>query len=187
MAARAGVSRDDVIAAAVSILDGGDQPGVGVVARRLGIRPQSLYAHVDGIEDLERAVALVGLEALADEVTDAAVGRAGADAVRAIVRAHLACALSRPGLYLAAIRPAGDDEAVAVAIRAVNLPLESVLDSLGVSEEEQVHWIRLVLATISGYVALRRGGRLALPVDPAGTEERLVAMLVDRVAESGRA
>ena len=77
MAARAGLRRDGVIAAAVETIDDGVRPAdlsLSALARRLGIRPQSLYAHIDGADGLRRAVAVAGLDALATVVTAAGIG-----------------------------------------------------------------------------------------------------------------
>lgn len=184
MAARAGVTRHDVVAEAVAMLDAGTHPRdvrLGAVARKLGIRTQSLYAHVDGADGLRRALAVAGLEALEAVVAPAAIGCSGHEGVEAIVRAHLGFAMGRPGLYLAAIHPPGTDEGLLDAIDAVAAPLEIVLTTLGLDEAEQVHWTRLFLASVSGFVQLRRDGQLTLPVDADDTAERLINMLVDQL------
>lgn len=186
MAARAGITRTAVIDTAVAMLDAGasaDDVRLGEVARRLGIRTQSLYAHVDGTAGLNRALALVGLETIADRVGAAATGRSGRDAVSAIARAHLDLARTRTGLYLAAIHPPGDDPVLLAAVSAVNRPLEVVLDSLGLAATDQVHWTRLLLATVTGFVHLHRNGLLTLAVPPDDTVDRLVSMLVSQLPD----
>ena len=180
MAARAGLTRTDVVAEAVAMLDEGTRLGdvsLGALARRLGIRPQSLYAHVDGTEGLARAVAVAGLDQLGATVTEAAIGTGGVDAVTAIVRAHLAFARRRPALYEAAIHPPGDDPELLRAVEAAGSPLELVLTSMGVGPADRVHWTRLFLASVHGFTVLHRSGRFTLPVDVADSEERLVGML----------
>jgi AcrR family transcriptional regulator len=54
------------------------------VAAELGVRAPSLYNHVDGRAGLLRLLALRSIDELAEAMRDAAVGRAGADALRAI-------------------------------------------------------------------------------------------------------
>ena len=184
MAARVGVSRQDVVARAVAMLDDGattSEVTLVAIARELGIRPQSLYAHVDGADGLTRAIAVAGLASLAAEVAPAAIGRNGPAAVEAIVRAHADFALRRGVLYLATIQPPGSDAELHEAIDAVNRPLEIVLTSLGMAAAEQVHWTRLFLASLSGYLILRREGRLSIPVDPDETLERLINMVVGQL------
>ena len=180
MAARLGIAREDVVDAALAVVaqDGADLLTMGRVARRLGIRTQSVYAHVDGIDGLRRAVAVHGLERLREATTAAALGTAGADAVGRIIRAHLAFALEEPELYDLSIHPPGDDPDLAVAVAGAGAPLTAVLGSCGVGADDAVHWTRLLLATVGGFARLRATGRFALPVDDEETSERVVAMLI---------
>ena len=187
MAARAGLRRDDVVDEAIAMIDEGTASAdvtLGALARRLGIRPQSLYAHVDGSGGLSCAIAAAGLQALAGDVTAAGIGANGVEAVTRIVRAHLAFARARPGLYEAAIHPPGDDPDLLAAIDSVGAPLERVLTTTGMTAEERVHWTRLFLASVYGYVVLRHTGRFSLPFDPDETESQLVEMLIARLPSS---
>ena len=52
------------------------------MAERLGVRTQSLYSHVDGLDGLRRELALHAVRELGAVLTDAAMGRAGAEAMR---------------------------------------------------------------------------------------------------------
>lgn len=188
MAARAGLTRDDVVREAIAMIDCGSslaELSLGGLARRLGIRPQSLYAHVDGTEGLGRAVAVVGLRELGEKVTAASIGTSGAAAVAAIVDVHLQFARTRPGLYEAAIRPPGGDPELERAIEAVGAPLDQVLSGMGMSAADRVHWTRLFLSVVYGYVVLESAGRFALPVDTSDTEARLVDMLIGQLQRAG--
>jgi AcrR family transcriptional regulator len=189
MAARAGISRDDVIATAIAMLDEGQAPDavtLGALARRLGIRPQSLYAHVDGSAGLERAVAAAGLYELAEVVIGASIGVDGIDAVAAIVQAHLSFAQNRPTLYEAALHPAENDPELQAAIDAVGRPLEIVLASCGLDETARIHWTRLFVSSVYGFVVLHRTARLTLPVAVDDTAKQLVAMLTSQLQLSLR-
>ncbi len=145
MAARVGLSRDDVVAEAIVVLDEVGAPSqvtMAGVAQRLGVRTQSLYAHVDNAEELARSIALVGLAELAAAVTEAAVGRSGPSALQAMVRAQLDFALDRTGLFCASLRPPGDDPELRDATGAVVAPFERVLGDMGVAGAAAVHWTR---------------------------------------------
>jgi len=157
------------------------QVSLGALARRLGIRPQSLYAHVDGADGLGRAVAVAGLDQLSLEVTAASIGTSGLDAVAAIVEVHLRFAGRRPGLYEAAIHPPAGDPELLLAIERAGAPLERVLSGMGLPPDDRVHWTRLFLAGVYGYVVLHGSGRFALPVDTKETEARLIKMLTDQL------
>lgn len=189
MAARVGIDRDLVVDTAVAMLDAaGDVDSVPLseVAARLGIRTQSLYAHVDGVDGLRRELALRGLDALARRLSDAAIGRAGRDALAAIVKAWLAFAADHPGLYAASLRAPGGDAEVQVAIAAATRPLELVLHAHGLRGAAATHWLRMVFATVHGFATLRAAGLLTLPASPDQTINRYVAMLGDQLEAETR-
>lgn len=189
MAARVGHTRDDVVAAAIALLDESqslESVSLGAVARQLGIKPQSLYAHVDGLDGLRRAIAAAGLGPLSDAVTLACIGVTGEDAVRAIIRVHLDFARRHPALYEAVIEPPRGDTDLELAITTAGAPLEIVLETLGLDLDERVHWTRLFLAAVYGYATLNQAGRFALPTPTAETEDHLVTMLVAQLRAVSR-
>ena len=184
MAAPVGLRKEQVVDAAVAVLDEvGRLDGVALreVAARLGVRTQSLYAHVDGAEGLRRALALRGLDALAEALTGAAIGKAGGDAIDAVVRAYLRFAGEHPGLYEASLRPPGDDSELVDAMARVTRPLNLVFESYGLDAEAVVHWYRIVFASVHGFALLRRDGLLTLPGDVDETLTHLIQALVHQI------
>ena len=73
-----GLNRSDAISAGVEIVKADGAAGLGVfsVARRLGIKPPSLYNHVTSNADLHHAVAVEGYRRLADFLAKDATARA---------------------------------------------------------------------------------------------------------------
>lgn len=179
-----GLDREHVVDVAVAVLEEvGRVDGVGLreVAARAGVRTQSLYAHVDGIDGLRRALALRGLAALAERLTTAAIGKAGPDAIEAIVRAYLEFAEQHPGLFEASQRPPGDDAELGAAIGAVMRPLNLVFESYGLDAEAAVHWYRIVWASVYGFAVLRRDGLFTLPGDVDDTLAHLIQAFVRQI------
>jgi len=193
MAAPVGLDPEQVVAAALEVLDERgrlDAVSLREVAGRLGVRTQSLYAHVDGADGLRHALALAGLDALTDVLTAAAIGRSGGDAVAAIVHAYYRFAVDRPGLYDATLQPPGDDEELGRAIAGVTRPLNLVFASYGLDERAAVHWYRIVFAGVHGFAMLRRDGLLTMPGDPEESLAHMVDAFVHQleieVAGNGR-
>jgi AcrR family transcriptional regulator len=179
-----GIDRRQVVDAAAALVDvrgAVDAVPLSDVAGALGIRTQSLYAHVDGLDGLRRELALRGLGVLAARLTDAAVGRAGRDALAAIVRAWLGFAADHPGLYAASLRPPGGDDELATAVAAAMRPLDVVLRSYGLRGAAVLHWTRMIFATVHGFAVLRAGGLLTMPADPDETVRRFVRMVADQL------
>jgi AcrR family transcriptional regulator len=160
---------------------------LAAVAERLGVRTQSLYSHVDGLDGLRRELALHAIDALGAELAAAAMGRAGAEAVEAIVRAYLRYADAHPGLFAATLRAPGDDAQLTAAVSAVTTPLNLVFRSYGLGAEELVHWYRMVWATICGFATLRRDGLFTRPGDPEDTITHLVRVFADQLEREASA
>ncbi|MAI80258.1 MAG: hypothetical protein CL917_15020 [Deltaproteobacteria bacterium] len=97
------LSTQKVVDCAASIADEHGIQSVTLtrVAQSLGVRQPALYRHVRSHEALIRALGLRGMTLLASCIGEAAVGRAGEDAVRAIGWAWLKMAHDHPGLYAA--------------------------------------------------------------------------------------
>lgn len=189
MAARIGLDREDVVNVAVELLaEHGPKENVslGEVAGRLGIRTQSLYAHIDGADGLRRQLALRGLRSLAECLGQAAMGRAGRDAVAAIIRRWLEFAAEQPGLYAATLRPPGQDRELAAATEAAMRPLMVVLDSYGLSEEAVCHWHRLIFAAVHGFAILAADHQLTMPGDPEVTVSLMIDMFATQLATAGQ-
>ena len=189
MGVKVGLDREQVVGAAAELLEtdpAGAPPTLAAVAARLGVRTQSLYAHVAGADDLRRELALHALARLTDRLRTAAIGVAGRDAVGAIVRAYVTFASEHPGLYAASMRAPGDDPQLRDAIRDAMEPLNLVFASYGLAPAEAGHWYRMVFSFVYGFAALRRDGLMTLPGDPGETEGRMVRMFGDQLASTRR-
>jgi AcrR family transcriptional regulator len=183
VAARVGLDRDGVVDAAVDLLvERGRPPGLAEVADRVGVRTQSLYAHVDGADGLRRALALRGLAALTERLTDAAIGRAGEDAIEAIILAWVRFAAEHPGLYAASLRPPGDDPDLIDAIAAATRPLNLVFRSYGLDHDTAGHWFRLIFSTVHGFSVLRADGLLTVLGDPDDTVRHAIGVFTRSLA-----
>ena len=177
---RAGLSTAAVVAAAAEIADaeGLDRLTLARVAAAAGVRTPSLYNHVESLDDVRRRVALLALRDLADALRDAAVGRAGDDALAAMADAYRAYARRHPGRYAATQRaPAeGDEEMRAAAKGAVDVVL-AILRGYGLEGDDAIHAARAVRSALHGFVALEAGGGFGIPVDLDESYERMVRAL----------
>jgi AcrR family transcriptional regulator len=102
---RAGLTSDDVVAAAAGLTDeiGYHDLTMGLLAQRLGIRAPSLYKHVDDVADLQHRIAALAMTELGEAIRDAMQGRAGLDALSALLTATRAYVTAHPGRYTATI------------------------------------------------------------------------------------
>lgn len=184
MAAPLGVTKRQVLDAATDLLNETgaiESVTMGAVAAELGIRTQSLYAHVNGIAGLRRELALRGLAALSEHLTAAVDGKVRADAIGGIIRAHLSFALERPGMYDASLRAPGDDAELRDAVSSVMRPLMLVFTSYGLDPDASAHCYRIVFAGVYGFAALERASLITMPVSVTETIEQFIDAMVRHV------
>ena len=184
MARRARVDRAAVVDAAVRLVnaEGAGALSLSRVAGELGVRTPSLYNHIDGLPGLQRELALRNAQMLADAFADAAIGKAGADAVAALAQAFRAYIKANPGLYLAGQDvtdlTAGDDAALRAAMdRSVRI-VAAVMASFGLEGDDALHAVRALRATVHGFATLEVAGGFGLPLDCDESFRRLVQMLI---------
>jgi AcrR family transcriptional regulator len=178
---RAGLSRDDVVAAAAELIDeiGYHELTMGLLAQRLGVRAPSLYKHVDGLADLQHRVATLAMMQLGDAVRDAMQGRAGRDALTALLTATRAYVTAHPGRYTATIGAefTGPDDPLSAASARVIDSIAAVLRGYGVGEAEMVHAIRIIRCTLHGFAALQASNGFQWSGDPDETFDWMIGFI----------
>jgi AcrR family transcriptional regulator len=122
------------------------------VAREVDRHVTSLYAHVDGLDDLRREITLLSLEELSDAVWRATLGRVREEALREIAlvlrqycEAHPARAAS-----IVLTKHGSDPEQVSRAQRLAE-PIQATLRSFGLSEDQVFHAHRAFAASVWGF------------------------------------
>jgi AcrR family transcriptional regulator len=176
------------VAATIADADGLGAVTLARVAGELGVRPPSLYNHVNGRDALLRALALRGVGELTAVLREAAVGRSGAEALTAAARAYRAYAQAHPGRYAATVRaPQADDaEHLAAAGETVDV-IFAVLRQWDLEGQEAVHAARAFRSAVHGFVVIEAAGGFGIPVDLDASFERLVATIATGLeSRSGR-
>ncbi len=182
MSTGVGLDRARVVEAAAALVDEQGFEGFTLarLAADLGIRSQSIYAHVDGLDNLRRELALVSLSELGYRLARATMGRNGRDALHALANTHAAFATERPGLYACSLRTPDGDEELARRISDVTDPWHAVLASFGLRPSEIVHYHRAMWAAIHGFVTLRHEGLMTRKASP----DRSFTLMIDVFADA---
>ena len=180
MGAQTKFDQSRVLDAAAALVDehGYQNLTLAMLAAELGMRSQSLYAHVDGIEGLRDGLALRGQAMLADQLRDAAMALSGPDALRSVVRALRRFADEHPGLYQASLRAPGESPEMAAANERTTAPLMAVLGSFGLEGDDLVHHYRVIWSSVHGFVTLGHAGLHSWPADPEVSFDLMLAMFV---------
>jgi AcrR family transcriptional regulator len=174
--ARAGLSGETVTEAAAAIVDrdGVEALSMSRLARQLGVRPPSLYNHVDGLEALVRRVGLAALADLAEPCREALMNRTGREAVHAFALAYRRWALAHPGTYpLTQVARPGDTEWEAAGRRLLD-PLRTLLGGDSDDPEEWVHAARALRSAVHGFVTLELMGGFGLEVSTDASFSRMI-------------
>jgi len=193
--ARAGLTAHRVTLAGAELADevGLDRLTMSAVARRLGVKDASLYAHVRGLEDLRGRIALLAADEKSIRIAEATAGRSGKDALIAFANAWRAYAHGCPGRYAATqLALPGDPKPAAGAPgpkRAIELTY-SMLRGYALEEPDLADAVRLVRSTLHGFVSLEAAGGFAdaRPPEESWTRclEALHALLERWPARTGR-
>lgn len=183
---RAGLNPDRVAAEAARLADeaGYDQVTLAAVAERFGVRLPSLYKHVDGITGLRGRLSVLSVRELGDELRRVAVGKAGADALRALADAYRGWAHAHPGRYVASLRAPDPSESELVAASGAVLEVVfAVLAGYGLEGDDAVDATRIVRSALHGFVTLEAAGGFGMPQDVDRTFDRLVRGLDTALSE----
>ena len=173
-----GLSPSVVADAALRIADddGLDAVTIARLAGELGVRPPSLYNHIESRDALLRTVAARALDELAQRMGAAAVGRSGPDAITAVAHAYRAFAREHPGWYAATVR-ASDPALREAGQRVVDIVL-AALRAWDLSDDDALHTVRVLRAALHGFASLEAVGGFGAPIDVDESFERLVKTLV---------
>jgi len=175
---RAGLSTSAVVDTALAVVDGEGADGLtlAAVAGRHGVAPPSLYKHVSGLAELRALVGVRVLDELTARLTAAVTGRAGDDAMAALLREYRAYANEHPARYAALPPDPLHDPPLAEAGARLLAVLLAVLRGYGLTGRAAVHAARCARVVAHGFVSLETAGGFGLPEDLDETYERLIRM-----------
>jgi AcrR family transcriptional regulator len=162
------VDRDAIEHAAAMIAnhDGLSSLSMSALATLLDVKSPSLYAHVTGIDEVKRMLALRGLADLENALARAALGKTTGEAVRAMLFAYVDYVREHPGVYAAMIpSPPLDDEPWLAAAAKLQSTTATVLSGFEFSPEEEIHALRGIRSLAHGFAAFEGTDAFRSPVD----------------------
>lgn len=155
------LNRGAVIERAARLSDdiGLDELTITKLGRSLGIAPPGVYRHVSDLGDLRGAIGQHASREVAAALSVACAGLSGRDALAALATTLRAWALAHPGRYAALqIAPDPDDAPGQAAASEVLAVIASALRAYRLAGDDLTDAIRLIRATLHGFVALELGG-----------------------------
>lgn len=161
MARRRGLDKDDVIDAALGIVDrhGLDALSLKAVADALAVQSPSLYSHVDGLAGLLDDLAIAVTADFGETLRDSVIGVSGDDAVAAFARAYRRWATDHPGRYELSLRKVDSADKREVGRSAIET-MDRVLAGFGLSSSEARSAGRTLRAALHGFSTLEAADAL---------------------------
>lgn len=162
--------------------EGPEALSLGHLAETLGVRTPSLYNHVDGLHGLMQELSIMNARNLAERLNEAAIGKSGPEAVRAVMGAMRSYIKESPGLYLSTLRAAGaqteiNPELEKEETRTVKVGMV-VMASLSIRGEEAIHALRGLRSLVHGFATLEVSGGFGMPLDLNESFARLVDLFI---------
>ena len=158
---RKNLNKDKVIEAAAQLVEekGYAQLSVLELASKLGIKSASIYNYFTNLEEIEQSLGLFAVGRLVEELRQAMVGKTRGDALMALAKAYVIFARQHPAWYKSFI----DSHLVRKqetekSIQAMVLLIFEAFATFRMTEEQCVHWGRILRSTMHGFAALEGAG-----------------------------
>ena len=159
---RKGLNKKAVIDEAIELIrDKGNQAfSINELARRLDIKPASLYNHIQNIDDLTDEIGSRIAAMLRNVEAEAINGKKREEALIALCNAYHSFALENAELYKVNMgrQLVGHDFEKAKKGEIVD-PMMKILSEYDLDDDHKMHWHRILRAMLHGYVSQEFGGK----------------------------
>lgn len=168
MSPRQGIDLSTILKTAAEIADtsGVETVTLATLAKKLNIRPPSLYNHIDGLQGLRRQLTIYGIKLLHHHLVRAAVGRSGDEAIHAFGEAYVGFSRLHPGLYAATFMDLDhkDTEIQNASKEIVDLSVQ-ILSYYGLNNEDALHATRGLRSIFHGFSSIEQQGGFGMELD----------------------
>ncbi|MFY3790925.1 TetR/AcrR family transcriptional regulator [Ureibacillus sp. MALMAid1270] len=165
--ARVGLDKTKIIQTAVEIVDneGVEAVTLAAIARKLSVKPPSLFNHIDGLPSIKRELSLFGLNILFEKLSIATANKKKDIAILAMAKAYKEFSQEHPGLYELTIHAPekSDHELNIVSSKIIELIMK-VLQDYNLEEDKMIHTIRGLRSILHGFASLEQKGAFGIPI-----------------------
>lgn len=181
---KVGLDITEILEAAAELADqfGMQEVTLANLAKKLGIRPPSLYNHFDGLGGLRKKMAIYGIDRLYEVLSQAAIGVAGDEAVMTISKAYVNFARKHPGIYEATLMaPDMEDEEVQLAGSKVVELTVLVLQAYRLEGDKALHAVRGLRSILHGFSSLEKSGGFKMALDLDESLEIIIKAFINGI------
>jgi AcrR family transcriptional regulator len=181
---KVGLEITEILASAGELADqyGMQEVTLANLAKKLGIRPPSLYNHFDGLGGLRKKMAIYGIERLYEVVAHAAIGVSGDEAVLTISKAYVDFTRKHPGLYEATLMaPDMEDADIQHAgSKIVDLTVR-VLQAYRLEGDNALHGVRGLRSILHGFSSLEQSGGFKMAINLDESLEIIIKAFINGI------
>jgi AcrR family transcriptional regulator len=184
---KVGLDIKEILEAAAELADqfGMQEVTLANLAKKLGIRPPSLYNHFDGLGGLRKKMAIYGVDRLYGVLAKAAIGVAGDEAVLTISKAYVNFAREHPGIYEATLMaPDMEDEDVQLAGSKIVELTVRILQAYSLEGDTALHAVRGLRSILHGFSSLEKSGGFKMALDLNESLEIIIKAFIQGIQES---
>jgi AcrR family transcriptional regulator len=170
-----------IISAAAELIEekGFDKVTLSNIAERLGVKPPSLYNHLNGLSDVSDGLSRLGIYKMDEVIRNAAVGKNKDEALMAMALAFRQFALQNPELYKAILKyPRYTDGEIHETGQGIARVIYQVLREYHLSEEQLIHYSRAFRSALHGFVSLEEANFFTKNIDLNESYRFLVVTLI---------
>lgn len=186
---RQGLGKERIVQEAVELIEENGLAGfsMGELARRLNVKTASLYNHVESMDHLLEEVGFFSVSMLVDAESQAIVGKKGDAALFALAEALRTFAREHYQLYRVIMGFARQENRMLdKGAEKIIKPILRVLSDYGLSEEQQIHWQRVLRGIMYGFAAHEQAGGFShYPADVDESYRIAIQCVVDGLHRAG--
>lgn len=175
---RKGLTKEAIVDAAIELIEekGNRAFSLNELARRLKIKPASMYNHMENMEELTGEVGYRIAGMIKQAELSAIADKRGDKALFALCDAYRTFAQKHMDLYKVIMGMQKDKNACTQAACGEMIdPLLRVLSDYAISEPERMHWQRILRAMMHGFITHEyAGGFCHFPIDGSDTYRKAV-------------
>jgi len=160
---RKGLNNNNIITAAIEMVEekGYRNYSLRELAGKLNVQPSSLYNHISGIEEINTAVAMYGIQLLQEALENAAKKEDMKEALQQMAIEYRNFAHKNPELYQTIIDlQMSDNQVLKSELHKIIEPFRKVLERELTDKYTIIHLQRFFRSSLHGYVTLEREGYL---------------------------
>lgn len=150
-----------ILAKSIEIIERTENPAISMreIAEELEIKTPSLYNHVRSMNELFVDISRYAAEKLKQTQLAAIKGKCRDDALCALAAAYRNFAKEHKGLYKVTVSLSSLQEDVLIqTATAIAEPIFLVLSKYELSEEQTIHWQRILRSIIHGFLTQEEAG-----------------------------